>query len=1289
MAEAAGGRGSGPSGHRVGVDVGGTFTDIVMVEEATGEIRVAKVATVPDDPSDGCIHGILKALAGHDIAAAALAFTVHGTTIATNTIIQGKGARAGLITSEGFRDVLEIAYQTRPTLYDVFYDKAKPLIPRHLCKGVPERIDGDAVVLVPLDEEAVRAAARELAAAGVEAIAVAFLHSYKDPAHERRCQEILAEEVPGIPVVLSSHISPEYREYPRTSTAVVNAVLQPRIGPYIGRLEDRLEAIGVGSGLHLMSSSGGIIAANVAKRHPVHLVESGPAAGVIGAAFIAGLAGHRNLLALDIGGTTAKAALVNDGTPTIAEQFEVGSSAVATVTAQRGQGYPVLTPVISLVEIGAGGGSIAHLDPGGALAVGPESAGALPGPACYAAGGREPTLTDANLVLGRINPDYFLGGERRLDPSLAEAAIARRVAGPMGVSVVAAAQAIIDIADAKMTSALNFISVEQGIDPRGYVLVPSGGAGPMQACAIARALGVPRVLIPPAPGLNSAVGLLATDLKHELVRTLMKPARQTDAAELAAVFGEMEAVTRALLEDEGVGADRIHILREIAMCYVGQSFQLKVPVPAAVDGGIAEVMAAAFHRRHIEAYGFANAREPVQFVNLRLTATGRVDRPTVRRVPAGDGNPAGAVKGVRAVHFRETGGAALTTIYDRARLRAADAFAGPAIVEQMDTTTVIPPGARVTVDDFGNLVVTFEAAAEAAGGDAATAAARPPAAAAARAPAGGDIGGAMDPVTFEVLRNGVVNATEEMALTIRRAAFSTNIKTRADFSCAFFDRNLRCVAQSFAQPAHLVAMSEITPNALREYGPERLLPGQSLIVNDPHRGSSHLNDVAIISAVDAGGRRIGYVANMAHHIDVGGSQPASLGVNKEIFQEGIVLPPTLVATGGEVDQNVLRLILANIRAPRETNGDLLAQLSASVVGARRLVDLAERHGVGTLEGFFDELIAYTERWAEREIRKLPEGVYAAEGFRDDDGVTDRPVRLRVAVTIADGHVTVDVTGSDSQRPSPLNCNRAMARTAAVFVTRCLIDDRIPVNEGLLRRVHLTGPDGLVCTAVRPAAVVGGWELVSRLTEVVFLALHPVMPDRIPAAGKGCIVNIGFGGQDPRRGEYYCYMETIAGGNGARPTKDGPDAVQTNIQNTENAPIEEVELHYPIRIRRYELIADSGGTGRFRGGLGIRREFEFPYAACTWTVLSDGRRFAPWGLMGGGPGRTQKFILDPAGERRDLPSKCTVEVAKGGRVVVETAGGGGFGDPGARAAEAIARDRRDGKVTAPPAGAGAP
>ena len=691
---------------RAGVDVGGTFTDVVLVEEDSGEILVAKVPTVPADPSQGCIDGIDKALGAFAIDPAEVTFTVHGTTIATNTIIEGKGAKAGLITSEGFRDVLEIAYQTRPTLYDVFYDRPKPLIPRYLCLGVPARIGPEGEEMVPLDEDALRERARFFRDEGVEAIAVAFLHSYLNPSHERRAAEVLAEVCPDIPVVLSAEVCPEYREYPRTSTTVVNTVLVPKVAPYLERLESRLVERGIRSGLHLMTSSGGIMTAATTKHQPVHLIESGPAGGVIGAAFVAKLSGYDNLLALDIGGTTAKAAVVNGGQPQIADEFEVGAAAVATVTGARGKGYPVRTPVISLLEIGAGGGSIANVDPGGALTVGPQSAGADPGPACYDRGGTEPTLTDANLVLGRINPDFFLGGESKLDVGLASEAIRTRVAVPMGLDVIDAARSVIDIANARMTSALYFITVQQGIDPREYVLVPSGGAGPMQAVAIARALGVVTVLVPPAPGVNSAVGLLATDLKHEIVRTFMTRAEHANPERLGKVFDEMETPSRALLGEEGVSDDRIEIRREIDMCYFGQSFQLRVPMTVGIHEATAEAMSAAFHDRHEAVYGFCDRREPTMFVNLRLTAIGKVDRPRLRELEAGSEDAAGAHKGRRKVHFDRAEGMVDCDLYDRAKLRFGNRLQGPAIIEQMDTTIVVPPGAGVAVDRIGNLEIT-------------------------------------------------------------------------------------------------------------------------------------------------------------------------------------------------------------------------------------------------------------------------------------------------------------------------------------------------------------------------------------------------------------------------------------------------------------------------------------------------------------------------------------------------------------------------------------------------------
>jgi len=700
---------SNGNGYRVGIDIGGTFTDVVLVNEQTGSVGVVKVPTVPADPSEGFLHGLNDALRDFGVDPKHISFLVHGTTIATNTIIQGHGAKAGLITSEGFSDILEIAYQTRPVLYDIFYDKPKPLVPRHMCVGVPERMSPTGEVIVPLDAAAVESAARRLLASGAAAIVVAFLHSYRNPAHERAAAEMIARIAPDLPVVTSAEVCPEYREYPRTSTAAVNAVLLPKVAPYISRLEERLQERAVSTPLHLMTSSGGIATSQIAKRFPVHLVESGPAAGVIGASFVAEDLHDerlsRRILALDIGGTTAKASLIDDGMPALADEFEVGAAAVATSTAGRGQGYPIKMPVINLVEIGAGGGSIAYIDPGGALAVGPESAGADPGPACYGKGGTHPTITDANLALGLLNPEYFLGGTFRLHAGLAREAIEREVAGPLRTGVEEAAQMIIDIANAKMVAALQLVSVRRGIDPREYALVPSGGAGPLHAMAIARQLGVSTVVIPPTPGLNSALGLLATDVKHEIVHPLFRPTLDIDRNVFVDLLKEMERKGRQLLGTEKVEGEGIAFLHEAEVCYAGQNYPLRVAVDPAGDASI-ETLSTRFRELHRSRYGFASETEPTMLLNLRTTAIGRVERPRLNRLEAGGVDPADARKQVRRVFF---GGDVECPAYDRERLKAGNEIIGPAIIEQMDTTTVLPPEASARVHESGSLIVTLGA----------------------------------------------------------------------------------------------------------------------------------------------------------------------------------------------------------------------------------------------------------------------------------------------------------------------------------------------------------------------------------------------------------------------------------------------------------------------------------------------------------------------------------------------------------------------------------------------------
>jgi N-methylhydantoinase B len=538
---------------------------------------------------------------------------------------------------------------------------------------------------------------------------------------------------------------------------------------------------------------------------------------------------------------------------------------------------------------------------------------------------------------------------------------------------------------------------------------------------------------------------------------------------------------------------------------------------------------------------------------------------------------------------------------------------------------------------------------------------------------------ALDPITFEVIRNALVAATDEMVMTLRRSAYSTNIKTRADFSCVFFDADLRAVAQGFTQPIHLGSMVEQVPHAVRSYGAANLGPGDVIITNDPFPAGVHLNDVSLISPVFAEGRLLGYVANLAHHVDVGGGAPASIGAFRELFQEGVIIPPVKVVAEGRIVDDVFDLILAQIRSKHETAGDFRAQIAANATGARRLEELVARHDHATIVAAMRELLDYTERRTRAEIGALPEGVFEAEGSVDTDGYDGAPVRLRARVEITSDGVSFDLTGSDPQRRAPVNSTYAQTFSACAYALKCVIDPDLPVNDGFYRLVSLNAPRGTVTNCTWPAPVVGGWETHSRLVDVIFRALLPALPTVLPAGTKAMMCHAGFGGFDSVTGEYYCFLETFGGGYGARHASDGPDAVQAHGQNTENAPVEETEQTYPVRVERLTLVGDSEGAGRFRGGLGLRKDFLFDRPT-TFTVLADRTVSGPAGVFGGHDGRVAEYVLIRNGEETQLPAKTTVTLDAGDVVSYRTCGGGGFGPPEERNPAQVLRDVLEEKVS---------
>lgn len=696
------------TGYRAGIDIGGTFTDLVLLNDRSGELRLHKVLTTPADPAEGALRGLAELLEAHAVALADCDVLVHGTTLVTNAVIERRGVPTGLLTTRGFRDILEMGKEQRYDIYDLFLRYPEPLVPRHRRLEITERVDRDGRVVRPLDEDEVLRAADELVAMGVQALAISFLHSYRKPEHELRAASLIREAHPELRVSVSSQVVPEIREFERTSTTVCNAYVQPLMDHYLSRLEAQLSARGFRGRFYLMQSSGGLVGTETARAFPIRLLESGPAGGAMVAAFLGRSIGLADLLAFDMGGTTAKICLVSDGRPDLA----AGMEAARVHRFKRGSGLPVKAPVLDLMEIGAGGGSIASRSQLGLLQVGPRSAGAEPGPACYGRGGSEPTVTDACLLLGYLDPAYFLGGAMELDPGAAEDALCR-LARSMELSSPDAAWGIYQVACENMAGAARVHLIEKGRDPRRFPLIAFGGAGPLHAARVARALGAPEVVVPPVSGVASALGFLVAPVGFEFSRSMPAEVSSLEWPEVAALYADMEARARATMVEAGVAQTAIRFERRAEMRLSGQFHDIEVAVPdgeltARDSYRLVEAFEAEYDRLY---HAVLPGYEPL-VLNWRLRAFGpspdfRLPDAAVLAVSgAHDAGPERPARSERQAYFPETGPVA-TPVYDRYRLRQGDRIAGPAIIEERESTTIVNPGDHLLLDAGGNLRITI------------------------------------------------------------------------------------------------------------------------------------------------------------------------------------------------------------------------------------------------------------------------------------------------------------------------------------------------------------------------------------------------------------------------------------------------------------------------------------------------------------------------------------------------------------------------------------------------------
>src|SRR5579875_1191437 len=1248
-------RTAGP--YRVTVDTGGTFCDFVVLDESTGRYRIHKVPSTPDDPSRAVLEGLALIAAG-GVSPASIRFFSHGTTVATNALLEERGARTGLVVTRGFRGIYETMEQSRPfgpSLFDLGYRKPSLLAPERTTAEVRERIGAQGNVIEELDESSVQQAIAALEAEDVEAVAVCLLFSFMDPRHEQSVAAALRQAHPEWWVTASSELLPQIREYYRLSTTVINAYLSPVLGRYVERLERELDKLAVAPGRRFtMQSNGGSAPLGSTPQRAAGTILSGPAGGVTAGLALARAAGIGNAITFDMGGTSCDVALIHDGEPVITGRGTV-------------QGRHIALPMLDINTVSAGGGTIAEVDGQGALRVGPHSAGAVPGPACYSRGGQQATVTDADVVLGYLSPRSLLAGEMTVDAGAAERVVHEKIAAPLGVDLLRAADGVVKVVNVKMGEAIKAISTERGFDLRDFTLVPFGGAGPVHACQIALDLGIPRVLVPPVPGATSALGLLLSDVKHDHVRSRLCDVAVLDVAEANAIFGQMAADARAQLQAEGFPPERIELRYFLDMRYAGQGYENPVPVDAVPM--TREELAryrARFDDIHKLCHGHAAPGQPVEVVNYRIEALGLVPPVELATIGRAAGQPAAEAQvGERPALFTALSAQPVPVpVYAREALRAGHRLEGPAIIEQYDATTVVCPGQDLEVDSYGNLVIT----------------ARSPG----RAPSAGAAGGGgVDAITVEVVSQSLAGVVQEMQNSLFCTGYSTIIRESRDASCAIMDPTGRVIAQHTVLPLHLGAFPACVEGILSSYGPGDMAEGDAFVINHPYEGGSpHATDVAVISPILVDGELFGFAGTIAHKTDIGGLVPGTnSGQAREIFHEGLLLPAVRLYRDWRPVRDIEAIVRANSRTPDLVVGDLRGQAGATVLGNTRVLALCAKYGKDTLSKAAVSLFAQTERQVRAVVSSWPDGTYEGETWLHDDGIeSGAPVHLPVRVTIAGDRIEFDFRGAAGQASGPYNIRPPLVRAVCYYALKCLIGADVPSNAGLAAAVDTAFREGSLLCPVAPGPVNTYMPVAVATAEALFDALgHAVPKARIAESSNG--TNGTLSHRRMGRGYASVQYELPAGAIGARAYGDGVSASKTHVANGGTMPVEIIETEFPVVVERFELIPDSGGAGRYRGGLSYMRQYRM-LADATFATRGGKQLRPAAGREGGSPGRLARILINPGtpGERQVTGRDGNVSLAAGEVLRIEQAGAGGYGDPRTRPAGAVLSDVRDGYVS---------
>jgi 5-oxoprolinase (ATP-hydrolysing) len=1242
-----------PSRWQFWIDRGGTFTDIVA-RQPDGALTTAKLLSDnPEQYADAAVEGIRRLLGlapGELITPAQVECVKMGTTVATNALLERKGERTVLVTTRGFRDALRIATQARPKLFERHI-----VLPELLYERVieaDERLDARGEVVRELDLEALRAPLSQAREAGVQACAVVFMHAFRNGAHESRVAA-LARALGFAQVSVSHEVSPLMKLVPRGDTTVVDAYLSPILRRYVDQVAREMPGVR----LYFMQSSGGLTEAR--RFQGKDAILSGPAGGIVGMVRTAVAAGHERIIGFDMGGTSTDVSHFSGGPR---GEFE---RAFETQVA----GVRMRAPMMSIHTVAAGGGSIISFD-GARLRVGPESAGANPGPACYRRGGPL-AVTDANVMLGRISPAHFphvFGprADQALDAQVVRARfteLAARMQATTGRALAPeqVAEGALAIAVSHMANAIKRISVARGHDVTGYTLQCFGGAGGQHACAVADALGMTRVFVHPFAGVLSAYGMGLADQIAMRESSLEQP---LDAGGLAAArvkLAELAAAARAEVLGQGVPEARVRLHRRLHVRYAGTDTALLLPLPELEDPEAPEAALAAaraeFEAGYRRRFSFLMTDRALVIEAVSVEAVGQGEgaggeavAPTRAATGAAAGNQPAAVKATVRMYTVPAGepdpsGPAASgwrdaALVEREHLRPGDTVDGPAVVTERNATTVIEPGWRLHATGEGALElrrVLPRASARAIGTDA-------------------------DPVMLEVFNHLFMNIAEQMGLRLQNTAHSVNIKERLDFSCALFDPAGQLIANAPHMPVHLGSMSESIRTVIARNPAMR--PGDVYVLNDPYHGGTHLPDVTVVTPVyldvalagaAAAERPSFYVASRGHHADIGGITPGSMPpFSTRIDEEGVLIDNLLLVRDGEMFEPALRALLSAgpwpARNPDQTIADLRAQIAANEKGAQELRAMVGQFGLATVLAYMGHVQDNAEESVRRVIARLHEQ-RSAHGRGAFELPLDNCAVIRVVVDIdgANRRARIDFAGTSAQLPSNFNAPKAVTMAAVLYVFRTLVDDDIPLNAGCLKPLEVLVPDGCMLNPAPPAAVVAGnVETSTCVTNALYGALG------VMASAQCTMNNFTFGNA---RHQYY---ETISGGSGAGPGFDGTSVVQTHMTNSRLTDPEVLEFRFPVRLESYEIRTGSGGAGRWRGGDGGVRRLRF-LEPMTAAILSNGREHGAFGMAGGASGATGRNRVERADGRIEaLGHIGSVEMDPGDIFVVETPGGGGFG-----------------------------